>query len=74
MSTIASDDVALRLVPTISSSHPDAVDEMAFSVCLDTYTCECVTCQLEREERVQNGVRAATNANPFQRRPLRRAA
>lgn len=64
------DDVALRVVPTISNAPApdDAVDETAFEACLDTYTCACTVCQLERAQRVRNGVR------PSQPIPLRRAA
>lgn len=64
----AADDVALRVVSTISTDHPDAVDETAFDSCTGDYLCECETCRLERACRVRNGVRS------FPAIPIRRAA
>jgi hypothetical protein len=66
MGTFIADDVAVRVVPTISSrAHLDAVDLMASDPCSGTYVCDCIPCRLERQQRVRNGVRSFPNPWDF---------
>lgn len=70
MSTIsAADDGILRVIPTLTTTELDGA--VAYDPCAGTYTCPCLRCMLEREQRVRNGVRP-DHANPFRR--LGRAA
>lgn len=40
--------------PNLTVVEPSA----GFTACLDTYTCSCITCRLERAERVMRGAAA----------------
>ena len=66
MGTITQHDgIALRILTLGSEPHPHTITA---DPCTNSYVCECIPCQLEREQRVKNGVR---RQHPM---PVRRAA